>query len=94
MVPARLRNDARHLMQEVEWAGARPESRKGKQDVHPYHGSESHDEIDFEGCLTQWEHDAYMKYQRDYPGSVYSLNQNPDTRAACAKQSAAQLILF
>lgn len=73
---------------------SRPESRKGKQDVHPYHGSESHDEIDFEGCLTQCEHDAYMKYQRDYPGSVYSLNQNPDTRATCAKQSGAQLILF
>ena len=81
-------------MQEAEWAGSRPESRKGKSGDASDDGTDSHDEIDFEGCLTQWEQDAYMKYQRDYPGSVYSLNQNPDTRATCAKQSAARHVLF
>lgn len=82
----------RHLKQEVVWAGSRPESRKGKGNAKhdTTHGeSDSDDEIDFEGCLTQWEHDVYMKYQQIYPGSVYSLNQNPDSRATCAKQSAS-----
>lgn len=90
VAPTRINGE--HLKQEVVWAGSRPESRKGKGNAKhdTTHGeSDSDDEIDFEGCLTQWEHDVYMKYRQIYPGSVYSLNQNPDSRATCAKQSAS-----
>ena len=39
----------------------------------------------FEECLTTWEHDAYLQYQKKQPDSVYSMNQNPNSRATYAK---------
>ena len=89
------RQDEDELTNELNWAADRPGSRwrseasgadeSGAQRPDPYNPDM------WEQCLTEWEFDAYEAYKRQCPVSVYSLNQNPASRATYAKGQASVL---
>ena len=86
-----------NLNYELRWAASRPESRwytleknkkkntTGTNSVCELPMPQFDDPTAFEDCLTTWEHDAYLQYLKKHPSSVYSMNQNPNSRATYAK---------
>ena len=82
-VDCHLRDNAHALQKELEWACARTGSMWNLDDTNTFPNLE--DEDAFEACLTKWELECYTDYVKQFPDSVYSLTQNPNTRPTYAK---------
>ena len=80
------RTNADALLEELQWASARPESRWSENGNDTVPNAEDLDSTEsWEACLTTWEHTAYTKYLAQCPEGLFSLNQNPDRRATFSK---------
>ena len=63
----------------MDWASKRPESLWGGNSGNqpPSVQEDVNGQSAFEAVLTQHETDFYAGYQKMFPNSVYSLNQDP-----------------
>lgn len=93
-VPSIVRDaDADTQQAELDWACARPESRWSDvagADVKPMANTLVDGQSVWEACLTNTEHKFFLEYLSQFPGSVYSLNQNPSVKPMYAHGKASR----